>query len=102
MDILDRAALAQRARALKSRWDRIGRELGSLLSDERQLDALGPGARRVFQAGRRALGELKAGVQQAESAATPSLRGTLRDVRALLEDTEQLLIELEDRLTSGR
>lgn len=102
MDFIERAALAQRARGLKSRWDRVGRELGTLLSDERQLEALGPGARRIFQSGRRALGELKAGVQQAEAGAAPSIRGTLRDVRALLEETERLLGDLEDRLTSGR
>lgn len=102
VDFIERAALAQRARGLKSRWDRVGRELGTLLSDERQLEALGPGARRIFQSGRRALGELKAGVQQAEAGAAPSIRGTLRDVRALLEETERLLGDLEDRLTSGR
>ena len=101
MDFFERAALAGRARELKSRWDRLGRELGTLLADEPQLEALGPGARRLFQSGRRALGELAAGVRQTEASAPPALRGTLRDLRALLEDTDRLLGDLEARLTSG-
>ena len=63
VDFFERAALAGRARELKGRWDRLGREMGTLLADERQLEALGPGARRLFQSGRRALGELAAGVR---------------------------------------
>lgn len=102
VDLIERAGLAQRGRTLKSRWDRLGRELAGLVTDERRVEELGEGVPRILQSGRRALSELKAGVRAAEAGAPPASRGTLRDLRALLEETEQLLHDLEGRLPPGR
>ncbi|BAS28245.1 hypothetical protein [Limnochorda pilosa] len=98
MDLIEQAGLAQRGRTLKSRWDRVGRELASLVADQRRVEELGPGARRLLQAGRRALGELRAGVRDVERRAPGPARASLSDLSALLEETERLLQDVEGRL----